>query len=79
MSSQSDRHRMYSITLQSARELVVVMVGEDLAKAVKQCAKQLEDVPEESSRKDLLQFGEKLKDALQGIWQGKVADVFDSR
>ena len=39
----------------------MVMVGEDLAKAVKQCAKQLEDVPEESSRQDLLRFSEELK------------------
>ena len=54
------------------------MVGEDLAKAVKQCAKQLEDVPEESSRPDLLRFGKTLKDALQNIWQEHTADVFDS-
>lgn len=54
------------------------MVGEDLAKAVKQCAKQLEDAAEESPRSDLLDFGKKLKDALQDIWQEHTADVFDS-
>ncbi|KIP08264.1 hypothetical protein PHLGIDRAFT_127100 [Phlebiopsis gigantea 11061_1 CR5-6] len=74
LSTRANEDQAYS----SARELVVVMVGEDLAKAVKQCAKQLEDVPEESSRQDLLRFSEELKDALQSIWQGKVADVFDS-
>ena len=54
------------------------MVGEDLAKAVKQCAKQLEDGTDELPRPNLLRFGKKLKDALQEIWQEHTVDVFDS-
>lgn len=55
------------------------MVGEDLAKALKQCAKQLEDASEDESPKHrLFEFGTKLKNALQDIWNERTIDVFDS-
>ena len=55
------------------------MVGEDIAKALKQCARQLEDASEDDSPQDeLLEFGTKLKDALRDIWNERTIDVFDS-
>ena len=64
---------------QSARELAAVMLGEDLAKAVKQCARQLEDTSgEESPSPKLQSYGSKLKDALQDLWKEQTTDVFDS-
>ncbi|GJE95924.1 sister chromatid cohesion protein-like protein [Phanerochaete sordida] len=63
----------------TARELAAVIVGEDLAKAVKQCAKQMENAHEDESPKPkLLEFGNKVKAALQDIWNERIIDVFDS-
>ncbi|EKM54090.1 uncharacterized protein PHACADRAFT_162472 [Phanerochaete carnosa HHB-10118-sp] len=63
----------------SARELAAVIFGEDLAKALKQCAKQLEDAGEdESPEPKLPEFSNELKNALQNIWNERTIDVFDS-
>ena len=55
------------------------MLGEDLAKAMKQCARQLEDAGgDESPGPKLQTFGMKLKEALQDLWKERTVDVFDA-
>jgi cohesin loading factor subunit SCC2 len=55
------------------------MLGEDLAKAMKQCARQLEDVGgDESPGPKLLSYSIKLKESLQDLWKERAVDVFDA-
>lgn len=60
------------------------MVGQEVATSLKQCGNLLEDSREEDGSDDacshskLLPYGNRLKEALQSIWDDHSVDVFDA-
>ncbi|KAI0088475.1 hypothetical protein BDY19DRAFT_165528 [Irpex rosettiformis] len=66
---------------QSARELSIVVLGQELAIILKQCARLLEDPNEDDGsdiQDELVSYGKKMKEMLHTIWDDQTVDVFDS-
>ncbi|KAH9917952.1 uncharacterized protein B0H18DRAFT_1086944 [Fomitopsis serialis] len=66
---------------ESARELAAVVWGQELATALQHCASVLADGDEErdsqSDQDVVVDFGSRLKGALQDVWEDPVSDVFE--
>jgi cohesin loading factor subunit SCC2 len=67
---------------QSARELTAAMLGQELASALKEIHRSIDnpDENEDLNIKDesiTLAFGQRLKTALREVWKDSVSDVFN--
>ncbi|KAI5117240.1 hypothetical protein M0805_001558 [Coniferiporia weirii] len=67
---------------ESARELSIVMWGQELAIALSQLnavvSNSDDELPPGVRKNTFLVFGEKMKNALQGVWSDAPTDVFDN-
>ena len=67
---------------QSARELTAAMLGQELAAALKEIHRSIEN-PDENEHLNIrddsktLAFGQRLKTALREVWKDSASDVFN--